>query len=465
MSDHSAYAVLGIQKGATDQEIRQAFIQLVKKYDPEIHTDRFLLIQDAYNKLKEPKKRAHEDLHTYNVIKGEFLFADDEKPGEDSKGPDEREIEKARDKFRSMAGDPRERKNFIQLLMQRSYVHAKRKMWTEAIREWEEVYSIDPSHVRARNNLMYGCIMLGTTYALHSLDEDAIELWERSLELNPDNVELIHNLALACEKGGKHEDSARYWAEVINRWRQRLNKDQDDEYMREVLVEAHRHHGSARHSGERPKLSRHSRITPVPKSSKRATETPSPREEQTTPEPSASDSKVVMRERYRQVLELKPDDFDARFQLAQSLVDDRKYAEAIEQLGELLAKHPKSVEVINVLGWALLHNGQVDKAFDEWNKSLKLDPKNAVTRENIVRAHLTLGKQYRQKGMFTPALVHLKKLQRYMPKSAEVMMEIGATYDMKGDLRSAMQAYEQVLQIDPKNKLARKAINDIRMKR
>lgn len=430
MADRSAYAILGLQKGASDQDIKASFVNLVKKYDPEVHTDRFMVIQEAYNRLKDPKKRAKEDILTFNIIKGDFLFAADEKV-DDRPGPDDAAVEQARDRYRTAAGDARTREAYLRLLMQRSSAQARRKMWSEAIRTWEEVSTVDPSHARARNNLMYGCILLGTSYALHELFEDAVELWERALQLNPDNVDLVHNLALACEKAKLPEKAARYWAESINRWKTRL-KEHDDEYLRECIVEAHRHHGQTLHP-------------------ETADESP--------------DTRTVRRQRYREVLEVKPDDFEAKFQLAQSLVEDRKYGEAIADLDALSKQHPRNIEVLNVLAWAHLHNGAVDEAFGIWQKSMTIDPKNPVTRENVVRAHLTLGKQYRQKGMFTPALVHLKKLLRYMPQSAEVFMEIGATYDMKGDVRSAGQAYQQVLALDPKNKLARKALNDLRMKR
>src|SRR5690606_32250434 len=95
MAERSAYATLGLQKGATDQEIKLAFVEMVKKYDPEIHTDRFMLVQNAYNRLKDPKKRAKEDIHTYNVHHTEYLFSGQEKAKE-SEVPDEAQVEAAR---------------------------------------------------------------------------------------------------------------------------------------------------------------------------------------------------------------------------------------------------------------------------------------------------------------------------------------------------------------------------------
>lgn len=433
MAEHSAYAVLGLQKGASEHEIKQAYVQLVKKYDPEVHTDRFMLVQNAFNRLKDPRKRAKEDLLTYNMAQGELLFDPDERPA-DHKSPDESMVAGARERYRSSAGDAAAREHYVRLLMQRSYVHAQRKLWDEALHDWEEITQVDPSHVRARNNLILATITLGTSYALHALEDDAIELWERALELNPDNVDLIHNLALASEKANRPDKAAVYWAEVLNRWKLRLKREPDNEYLRECIIEAHRHHGLQY-------------IPAVQKDEKG--------------QPTAASKQ----ERYKAVLEFSPDDFDARYQLATSYLEERRYDEALRELEDLHRKHPRNVEVLNLLGWAELNSGAVDRAFGTWNRSLTIDPKNPQTRENIVKAHLTLGKQYRQKGMFTPALVHLKKLQRFLPQSAEVLMEIAATYDMKGDMRSARQHYEQVITLDPKNKLARKALTDLRMKR
>ncbi|MBI5153706.1 tetratricopeptide repeat protein [Candidatus Poribacteria bacterium] len=429
MAERSAYAILGLQKGAGDQEIKMAYVEMVKKYDPEKHTDRFMVIQDAYNRLKEPKKRAKEDIHTYNVATPDFLFLPNERvaPGQTPPGDDE--IQRAGDTYRQKAGDSTAREDYVRRLMLRSHVAISKKIWSDAIRDWAEIQSIDPSHVRARQNLAAGYQLLGLSYALHELHEEAIELWEKALQINPDNADLVHNLALACERAGESQKAARYWTEAVNRWKVQLKKDGDNEYLKECIIEAHRYHGGQFETSAAP------------------------------------EQRNMAVNRYREVLKLRPDDFDAQFHIASSMMEENKYEEAIQELDKLQKRHPKNVEVLNLLGWAMLNSGKVDQGFNTWNRSLAIDPKNPATRENVVRAHLTLGKQYRQKGLFTPALVHLKKLLRYLPGSAEVFMEIAATYDMKGDTRSAQQAYEQVLAIDPKNKIARKALNDLRLRR
>ena len=78
-NDKNAYSILGLRKGATLEEIKRAYVALVKKYDPEKHTDRFMVIQKAFDQLKNPVTRAREDVYTFNFVKGEFSFSSEEK--------------------------------------------------------------------------------------------------------------------------------------------------------------------------------------------------------------------------------------------------------------------------------------------------------------------------------------------------------------------------------------------------
>jgi cytochrome c-type biogenesis protein CcmH/NrfG len=129
-----------------------------------------------------------------------------------------------------------------------------------------------------------------------------------------------------------------------------------------------------------------------------------------------------------------------------------------------MKSYPKNVETLNMLGWALLQSGQLEQAFQIWNRSLTIDPKNASTREAIIRAHMDVGKAFRSRGMHTQALVHFKALMKHLPKNPEVLLEIGHTYMSKGDKRSAVLALEQVMQLDPKNRAAKQFIADMKLR-
>lgn len=431
MAERNAYVVLGLRKGASEQEIKQAYVELVKKYDPEKHTDRFMVIQTAYKRLQDAKRRAKEDIFTFNPPFGEFHFLPNEKPTPQEEHNLDSVVREAEIKLRDSEHDNPEARNQLSLqFMKRSYQSVSRKLWAEAIRDWNQILKMDAGHVRAKNNLIFAYVTLGHSYALHGLEEEAAELWEKALQMNPDNLDVIHNLAICYEHKENKEKAQRYWGETVRRWKTQLDKEPDNEYLKNCIIEIHRHHGGELDTKQ-----------------------------------GEGDRKPAIAQ-YREVLKYNPNDFEAQFQIAQALMEEQKWEEASAELERLSRSHPKNVEVLNLLGWALLNSGQVDNAFQVWRRSLALDPKNFATKDTLIRAHLSLGKKLRESGLFTPALVHFKQLARYLGNdSPEAHMEIAITYDMKGDIRSAAAEYNLVVQLDPKNKVARKALTELKMKR
>lgn len=423
--DKNAYAILNVRKDANEEEIKRAYIQLVKKFDPEQHVEQFMVIKDAYERLRDPKRRAQEDLFTFNPTEGEFMFnADEQTELEELKIlPQLKELEA---KYRDSSTEELKRE-LIRTYMQLSYKRIKKKLWSDAISQWRQVLNLESTHHRARHNLIYAQIYLGYSYAIHGLYGEALELWEQALQMNPDNTSLLQNIALAYELSGNREKAKVYWMEVIKRWREELERSGDNEYLKNLIIEVHKHYGSLVVTEKKEKES------------------------------------VI--KQYQEILKIKPDDVDAHYHIAATLMDEQKWNEAIEELNHLLKLNTRNVEVLNMLGWALLNSGQVDSAFNTWKKSLQIDPQNNATRDNLVRAHLTLGKRLRENGLYTPALVHFKALLKYLPNSPEVYFEIGTTYLMRGDMPSAYQALNTVLKLDPRNKLAKKALSELKLKR
>lgn len=498
--EKSAYAILGISKASSEPEIKQAYVALVKKYDPEKHTERFMVIQQAYDRLRVTKTRATEDVFTLNIARGDYLFTDEEKSHEDAQ-PDEARIAKLRASFLENGLDETKKTEFCTALFQRAHYLTRRKQYSDAIRDWGEVLEHEPSHSRARHNLELACASLGISYAFHGLSEESIELLERALNMNPDNSNLVHNLALIAEQAKDAERATKYWESTVQHWKQKLNKEpENDEYLRSLIVEALNHqtdlnderwmHQKSRRSSETivnplskgastaPSREKKATLSTPARTARAKTEektasAPPTRAANTPPPPAASSSSTSVPtssfdqgtlDRMREIIELNPTDYDAHFQLCNKLVEQQLWVEAQNELQKLLKKNQKNTEAWNLLGWAYLNDGKKDKGFSSWKRSLVIDPKNPSTREQLVRAHISMGKAFRNKGIFTQALVHFKQLLSLMPRSAEVHLEIAATYDMKGDVRSAAQEYEQVLKLDPKCKVARKALNDLRMK-
>lgn len=52
------YEALGLRPGATDEEIRAAYLQRVREHPPDREPEAFERIRDAWEVLRDPRKRA-----------------------------------------------------------------------------------------------------------------------------------------------------------------------------------------------------------------------------------------------------------------------------------------------------------------------------------------------------------------------------------------------------------------------
>ncbi len=69
MAKRDYYAILGVKRGASDKEIRQAYRRLARKYHPDVNAgdkaaeEKFKEINAAYEVLSDPQKRRKYDLY------------------------------------------------------------------------------------------------------------------------------------------------------------------------------------------------------------------------------------------------------------------------------------------------------------------------------------------------------------------------------------------------------------------
>ncbi|MBN2470727.1 MAG: molecular chaperone DnaJ [Anaerolineae bacterium] len=79
MTPRDYYDVLGVQRGAEPQEIKKAFRRLAQKFHPDVNREpdaeeRFKEINDAYQILSDPDKRARYDRFGHAGVSGDMGF-------------------------------------------------------------------------------------------------------------------------------------------------------------------------------------------------------------------------------------------------------------------------------------------------------------------------------------------------------------------------------------------------------
>jgi len=60
--------ILGIRPEASDQEIRSAYLRRIKEHPPDRDPEQFERIRDAYDQLRDPRRRTRDLLFSRTVL-------------------------------------------------------------------------------------------------------------------------------------------------------------------------------------------------------------------------------------------------------------------------------------------------------------------------------------------------------------------------------------------------------------
>ncbi len=127
----------------------------------------------------------------------------------------------------------------------------------------------------------------------------------------------------------------------------------------------------------------------------------------------------------REVLAVKPDDRDARWQLATILEKMNRIDEAEPEFRRLIADKPDDAPALNYLGYSLADRGlKLDDALALVQRALVIEPSNAAYRDSLGWALFKLGRS-------TQAAAELSAAARALPDDDSV-------WDHLGDARKAL---------------------------
>lgn len=139
------------------------------------------------------------------------------------------------------------------------------------------------------------------------------------------------------------------------------------------------------------------------------------------------------------------------------------YDQAIDEYKLALQADPKNAVAWVNIGSAYQAKKSFDNAVDAYNKALFLDPSNAAAKQGIkaagdakqdamvtdsTKAAIDLFKL----GKYDEAIARYQEVLKITPSDPTVHFSLGATYQAKKDLESAISEYRQAISLDPKNK-------------
>ncbi|MBI5805202.1 tetratricopeptide repeat protein [candidate division TA06 bacterium] len=182
---------------------------------------------------------------------------------------------------------------------------------------------------------------------------------------------------------------------------------------------------------------------------------------------------------YRRIVEIKPDEADARFYLGLIHFRKAEYAEAATEFLETIAIEPQKACSYNNLGLALEAMGEYDDAVRQYKKALEMDPGSLTPKLNL--AHLACRKKewssardqllsLEQQGKKTLLGSFLLGLAAYRSSQWDQAIEhwqecsqggrinpssennIAALWQARGQVEEAERHYQAALKVSPENR-------------
>ena len=150
----------------------------------------------------------------------------------------------------------------------------------------------------------------------------------------------------------------------------------------------------------------------------------------------------------RSVLERQPQDVNTRATLANALVAQQRFAEAIEQYAEVLKSDPDDPTIHNYLGGALIATGRPTEALAHLRDAVRLDPDYFEASYNL---GLLLGGQ----RQFDDAIPCFRRAVELRPNSVAALFSLAQTLLLQGNVEEAVVHFEAAVKTDPNDPVAR----------
>jgi len=221
--------------------------------------------------------------------------------------------------------------------------------------------------------------------------------------------QIYQNLALAQEKQGKKDEAEESWNKALSSYKKELSQTPESEYFKAIVLSVHKYTGGKFLEG------------------------------------SGTQS-------YAQTGSAK--------ELGYACIQKGNWRQAVEALQQAYRENPDDLDVLCQLGWAYLNTNTHTKAFQMWNTALKKAPGKKSIVDHLVRGYIIFGKRLKEQRIFNQALVQFKNALKHEPNNADIRLLLAETFLSMKNYTAALNEYQKVLELDPRNKHARQGVRE-----
>ena len=164
------------------------------------------------------------------------------------------------------------------------------------------------------------------------------------------------------------------------------------------------------------------------------------------------------RGRLTYALDLRSDYYAPTAALAHDAAMAKNRSESIDLAARALTSRPWDIDMRLLLGGQLWEDGDVDGAYLELGRIVKIDPDHLAARRLLVLVHAT-------KGNGVQLVEQLEAIVRLDPEDRAARLDLGAAYWSLGRDEDAIRTYSSIVEDDPRQLQALKFLGDIYRKR
>ena len=152
---------------------------------------------------------------------------------------------------------------------------------------------------------------------------------------------------------------------------------------------------------------------------------------------------------YGNAHELRPGDASYQELLAEALIANRWFPEAIASLEELTTAHPDSVVYWRRLGFARNNSGRYEAAVAAYERALALEPHKDENLRNLVSALLNRAAELQSHEQYAESEAMYRRIIGMYPEDWHAYNNLATIYMKRGDYRGAREILEGAVRMHP----------------